>query len=198
MVGDDGEKKSVSIKGGCDLPLAEKLISSKANLAEIAEELKIDAEGRQKLLFRRCGASRRPGPPRIPHISHPIFPLYRYCSFVKSERGARPTQPSVASFFGGAATAAAPQMPKWPAWRLPKFSASLLHPTARNLRSTVVALHKQLEPWLLGDIIRRSPGKGCSSDGTFKLMLRTRTDGQVLMLLIGDDHTVSRRRSRVI
>ena len=67
----------------------------------------------------------------------------------------------------------------WLAWRLPKLSASLLHPTALNLRSILISLHRQLEPWLLGDMVRRSPGKGASSDGTFRLMMRTRTDGTV-------------------
>ena len=43
---------------------------------------------------------------------------------------------------------------------------------------------------LLSDIVRRSPGRGVSSDGTFRLLARTKTDGQVLMLLMGDDHTV--------
>jgi hypothetical protein len=89
------------------------------------------------------------------------------------------------------ATANATEWPsRWPAWRLPKMTDSLLHPTALNLRSILIALHAQYEPWLLGDMVRRSPGKGASSDGTFRLMMRTRTDGKVLLLIIGDDHTV--------
>ena len=68
---------------------------------------------------------------------------------------------------------------RWPEWRFPNYSNSLLYPTAKNLRSTYVALHAQYEPWLLGDLVRRSPGTGASSDGTFRLMLRTKTDGRV-------------------
>ena len=65
------------------------------------------------------------------------------------------------------------------------MSDSLLHPTAKNIRSIYVALHEQFEPYLLGDMVRRSPGKGASSDGTFRLILRTRTDGKVLAPLLG-------------
>ena len=35
-----------------------------------------------------------------------------------------------------------------------------------------------------------SLGRGASSDGTFRLMQRTKTDGRVLLLIIGDDGTV--------
>ena len=51
---DDGEKtKTVNVKGGCDLQLAEKLIASKSTLAEIATDLRVAAEGRQKQLYQR-------------------------------------------------------------------------------------------------------------------------------------------------
>ena len=51
---DDGEKtKTVNVKGGCDLQLAEKPIASKSTLAEIATDLRVAAEGRQKQLYQR-------------------------------------------------------------------------------------------------------------------------------------------------
>ena len=50
----DGEKtKTVNVKGGCDLQLAEKLIASKSTLAEIATDIRVAAEGRQKQLYQR-------------------------------------------------------------------------------------------------------------------------------------------------
>ena len=175
--GEDGKKKSVKVQGGCDLALATKLITSKANLTEIEAELAADAEVRQEQLY------------------------HRYISFAKAQMAhaapARPIssffQPAAGSSGGGTASGgdtASGGAAKWPSWRLPKMSDSLLHPTTNNLRSTYVALHAQYEPWLLGDMLRRSPGKGASSDGTFRLMMRTRTDGGVLLLIIGDDHTV--------
>ena len=104
--------------------------------------------------------------------TNPLPPRRRYCGFVKKELN-RGSQTSLVQLFGvGAPAASAPE--KWPAWRLPKFSNSLLYPTALNLRSTLVSLHRRLEPWLLGDMVRRSPGKGASSDGTFRLMMRTK------------------------
>ena len=39
-------------------------------------------------------------------------------------------------------------------------------------------------------MVRRSPGRTCSSDGTFRLMSRTITDANVLVLIIGDDHCI--------
>ena len=39
-------------------------------------------------------------------------------------------------------------------------------------------------------MVRRSPGRTCSSDGTFRLMNRTITDANVLVLIIGDDHCI--------
>ena len=43
---------------------------------------------------------------------------------------------------------------------------------------------------LMSDMARRSPGRTCSSDGTFRLMSRTITDANVLVLIIGDDHCI--------
>jgi len=37
---------------------------------------------------------------------------------------------------------------------------------------------------------RRSPGRTCSRDGTFRLMSRIITDANVLVLIIGDDHCI--------
>ena len=50
---DDEKTKTVNVKGGCDLQLAEKLIASKSTLAEIATDLRVAAEGRQKQLYQR-------------------------------------------------------------------------------------------------------------------------------------------------
>ena len=62
---------------------------------------------------------------------------------------------TLVQLFGGPVRRPRPRAPeKWPAWRLPKLSNSLLKPKpdgALNLRSTLVSLHRRLEPWLLGD-----------------------------------------------
>jgi hypothetical protein len=68
---------------------------------------------------------------------------------------------------------------KWPAWRFANMSNSLLHPTAANIKTAKLEYHRIYKPWLLGDMLRRTPGRCCSSDGTFRLMTRTRSDGQV-------------------
>ena len=43
---------------------------------------------------------------------------------------------------------------------------------------------------LVADIMRRSPGRTISSDGTFRLMSRTTGSAQVLVLLLGADHSI--------
>jgi hypothetical protein len=68
---------------------------------------------------------------------------------------------------------------KWPAWRFANMSDSLLHPTAANIKTAKLEYHRIYKPWLLGDMLRRTPGRCCSSDGTFCLMARTQSDGQV-------------------
>ena len=45
-------------------------------------------------------------------------------------------------------------------------------------------------PYLLGDILRRAPGRAASIDGTFRLIHRTKTDGTVLVIILGDEHTI--------
>jgi hypothetical protein len=79
---------------------------------------------------------------------------------------------------------------KWPPFTLPELSCSLLVPSARNLRRVILNFHATWKPYLLADMVRRTPGEGISSDGTFRLMMRTRSDGKVLILFIGDDHTI--------
>ena len=75
-------------------------------------------------------------------------------------------------------TTSPPAASAWPAWRFAKRSDSLLHPSVYNIRTAKMEYHRIHRSWLLGDLLRRSPGRGCSSDGTFRLMARTRTDGQ--------------------
>ena len=270
-----GGIKHVKVQGGCNLALAERLVSSKANLSEIAAELSTAADARQKDLYARyvsfasrfllsggvSTASAEPPPPELIKACYSARCLSRLlpraefskkqwerkdadadrrCSeciddkialhapatfgadtstatvqtFIPFEAAAMTetlaattgtlaattgtlaaTMGTLAATTEALAATEAASAPLgsvlWPAWRLPKMSASLLHPTALNLRSILIALHRQLEPWLLGDMVRRSPGKGASSDGTFRLMMRTRTDGKVLLLIIGDDHTVT-------
>lgn len=54
---------------------------------------------------------------------------------------------------------------KWPEWMFFDMNNSLLHPTARNIRTMLLEYFQIYKPYLLGDIVRRYPGRGASSDG---------------------------------
>ena len=73
---------------------------------------------------------------------------------------------------------------KWPQWLFAKHHDSLLHVTDANLRTALIQSHAELYPWLLGDLLRRHPGRGVASDGTFKLLKRTKSDGTVLSMTL--------------
>jgi hypothetical protein len=61
----------------------------------------------------------------------------------------------------------------------------------KNIRTSLIEYHKIYQPWLLGDMLRRSPGRAASSDGTFRLVLRTKTDGKVRHVLCSNPHPLS-------
>jgi len=86
--------------------------------------------------------------------------------------------------------AAPPAPPAWPPWHFAKYSDSLLHPTAANIHTSKLEYYKIYHPYLIGDIMRRSPGRAASSDGTFRIMGRTKSDGEVLVLIIGEEHSI--------
>ena len=146
-------------QGGCDDEFAEKMLTSKAKLAELEADMQATARARERKA------------------------LEDYLAFVRTQHAVRPP---AERFFGAPASASAART-KWPAWRLQQMSNSLLHPTAHNIRVTLTEYHKLVKPLLMGDMIRRSLGRGASSDGTFRLMIRTKTDGQVLYIIIGED-----------
>ena len=83
-----------------------------------------------------------------------------------------------------------PEGGKWPPWRRHNPDNSLLHPTPANLRTTLINYHHMFKGHLVADIMRRSPGRTISSDGTFRLMARTTGSAQVLVLLLGADHSI--------
>lgn len=113
--------------------------------------------------------------------------MHDYIAFVE-EQETSTSVPNDACYFGAEMSVAGEN--KWPEWVFFDMNNSLLHPTARNLRNILLEYHKIYKPYLLGDIVRRSPGRGASSDGTFRVILRTRTDGRVLILVIGDEHSI--------
>lgn len=135
-------------EGGCDDEFAERVLSSGKKLAEMEAEFATEARVRERAA------------------------LHAYVQYVKLQR----QQPAPVGIFG--APAARQQPPKWPAWRLQKHSDSLLFASVANIRTTLIEYHKIYKPLLLGDLVRRSPGRGASSDGTFRLMARTKTDGK--------------------
>ena len=144
-------------QGGCDDEFAEKMLTSTARLAELEADLQVTARARERKA------------------------LQDYLAFVRLQRGV--ARPAAERFFG---VVPSPRT-KWPGWRLQQMSDSLLHASAHNIRVTLIEYHRLLKPILLGDMIRRSPGRGMSMDGTFRLMNRTKTDGNVLVLFIGTD-----------
>lgn len=137
-------------EGGCDQAFAERVLCSGKKLAEIEADFATEARSRSRAA------------------------LNGYMQFVKQQQQLPPPR----NFFG-AAPAAPAEPVKWPAWRLQKHSDSLLFPSVANIRTTLIEFHKIYAPLLLGDLVRRSPGRGASSDGTFRLMARTNTDGKV-------------------
>ena len=90
-----------------------------------------------------------------------------------------PAPDSVVATAPAAPLAAPPAPPAWPPWHFAKYSDSLLHPTAANIRTSKLEYYKIYKPFLIGDIVRRSPGRAASSDGTFRIMGRTKSDGEV-------------------
>ena len=65
-----------------------------------------------------------------------------------------------------------------------------MYPSNANIQKVLKCFHRIAKPRLISDMFRRSPGRTCSSDGTFPLMSRTITDANVLVLVIGDDHCI--------
>jgi len=65
-----------------------------------------------------------------------------------------------------------------------------VYPSNANIQKVLKGFHRIAKPMLMSDMARRSPGRTCSSDGTFRLMSRTITDANVLVLIIGDDHCI--------
>jgi len=80
--------------------------------------------------------------------------------------------------------------PAWPAWRFCNLDKTLVCPSNANIQKVLKGFHRIAKPMLMSDMARRSPGRTCSSDGTFRLMSRTITDANVLVLIIGDDHCI--------
>ena len=58
--------------------------------------------------------------------------------------------------------------------------------TSSNITTFFKELYSRVQPWLQGDLQRRSPGEFCSSDGTFRLATRTIGDAKCLVFLIGE------------
>ena len=97
------------------------------------------------------------------------------------------------SVAAGDGKALPPQGGKWPPWRRqhnPDNSLFLLHPTPANLRTTLINYHEMFKGHIVANIMRRSPGRTISSDGTFRLLSRTTGSANVLVLLLGADHSI--------
>ena len=96
------------------------------------------------------------------------------------------------SVAAGDGEALPPEGGKWPPWRRHNPDNSLLHPTPANLnlKTTLINYHEVFKGHIVADIMRRSPGRTISSDGTFRLMSRTTGSAKMLVLLLGADHSI--------
>ena len=152
-------------KGGADTELFEKVIHPSASLSQMVTELRVPRQARTKAV------------------------LNRYLIFVQQQRAKEAASPPT-DLFGRADTRAAAPVPRWPAWRHPNEKSSLLFPTHRNIRKIIMRAGDTFEPYLLGDLVRRAPGAFAASDGTYRLLIRTHSDGKLLLLIIGEDNTI--------
>ena len=74
----------------------------------------------------------------------------------------------------------------WPKWQLTEPNNSPFFMSKANITTFLKELYSRLQPWLQGDLQRRSPGEFCSSDGTFRLATRTLGDGKCIVFLMGE------------
>jgi hypothetical protein len=58
--------------------------------------------------------------------------------------------------------------------------------TSKNITTFIKELHSRLQPWLQGDLQRRSPGEFASTDGTFRLATRTIGDAKCIVFLLSE------------
>ena len=80
----------------------------------------------------------------------------------------------------------------WPAWEFTDHTAGLFSaPSTDSIVSCFDSGYALIEPHLLGDMLRRSPGRFVSVDGTFRAAGRTvEAAAKVLVFVMGEDHTV--------
>jgi hypothetical protein len=90
---------------------------------------------------------------------------------------------------GTESTLTLPEFGKFPGWKFVNYNNSLWNPSKRNLRSLLINYYNMVEPELHAHIICRDPGRGASSDATFRLMIRTKGNhGKVPLLVPADMH----------
>jgi hypothetical protein len=156
------------MQGGLDVALAAKLFRSKEDMREMADALMAARSAQEEACARR------------------------YIAFAAAERAAAAARAPTAmeQFTGVAATARGADDTLWPAFAFHHPTDSLLHPTNDNLTTAIKQLHRKLQPYLLGDLVRRAPGEFASSDGTFRLAMRTISDAGTLLFILGERHDI--------
>ena len=151
--------------GGADVQLAAKLFRSKEDMSEMSESL------------------------MAPRRAQEGSCVQRYVCFASAEMAAAAAPPTAIAAWAGAAArgeSATAAAAAWPAYRFHHPTDSILHTTAANLTTAIKKLHAKLSPYLLGDLLRRDPGEFASSDGTFRLAIRTLSDGNVILFVMGE------------
>ena len=124
-------------QGGLDVQLAAKLFRSQQDMSEMAVALMAARRATEEACLRR------------------------YIAFSKSEQAAAARQPTGLALWAGAAgggSGGEAGATPWPAYAFHHPTDSLLHPTTANLTTAIKKLYAKLEPYLLGDLLRRAPG----------------------------------------
>ena len=154
-------------QGGLDKALAAKLFRSTADIKEMARDLMTGRQAKEEFL------------------------LSRYLTFVNNEvdeakQSRRLT--SLEKFVGCTLSIQSDIDDIWPEYTFQHPTDSLVHMTSSNITTAFHGLHKQLHPWLMGDLLRRAPGSFASSDATFRLAIRSRdnTGAGCLVFVIGE------------
>ena len=145
-------------QGGCDHEFAQKIIRFPGTMAEAERDILATFKAREQAI------------------------VMQYVRFVERHASSAAQAGPLDNFV----QARGPQQTTlWPGWRFFRYSYSLLIATDNNIRSTLINYHRIYRPWLIGDLVRRSPGRCLTTDATFELLGATDTEGEALVFWLG-------------
>ena len=149
-------------QGGCDHLFGQKTLGFNGTLAEVERDMHRVVKARQR------------------------DALIAYGQLASTLNARAKASEAMNNFLGRAG----PTSTLWPTWSFLNMSDSLVVPTSKSIRTILVSYHRLYKPMLLGDLVRRSPGRCCSTDATFKLMIRTISEGKALVLFLGETRQI--------